>query len=718
MLKQELPNLDEKIIDVLEDEGISSLYPPQKEAIPLALSGEDLVLSVPTAGGKSLVAYLGIVNKLLREGGKALYIVPLKALATEKYEDLLKFKKLGLKIAISTGDLTRSDPRLARYDVIVCTSEKADSLIRHGSRWLSKISIAVVDEIHLLNDVGRGPTLEIVISRLKKINPDMQIIALSATIKNADEIAGWLNARLIKSEWRPVKLKEGIYYRGVIEFSDGTFKEVGTKPDPVSALVKDCLEDGGQVLIFVNTRKSSVNLAKKLGSVVKDCLIEEEIEKLKNISEKILSLPEETTSLDQDLSKCVEKGTAFHHAGLSSDCRRIIENAYRDRIIKCIVATPTLAAGVNIPARRVIIKDLWRYEPGIGMHPIPILEYKQQAGRAGRPKYDREGEAVTIAKDKEDRERIIDNYILGEPEPVYSKLGAEPILRFHVLSSIATGFTMDKESLLDFFSSTFYAYQFDHASLEDVIEEVLKFLENNNFIENIDGRLKATLFGEKTSKLYIDPLTALHIKRAIEKASPEGEPEISYLQVICYTPDMRSLYLRGDDTWVEEKLDLIKKHILVNIPPLYSDDYEIFLSSLKTAHLLLDWIEEIPESEICSRYGVGPGDIRNIVETAEWLLYSMRELARIYRFDLVKDINDILLRVKYGCKKELLDLVRLKGVGRVRARALYRAGFKTVNSLRGVPIERIASIPSIGKKIALSIKKQIGEADDRMVSLL
>lgn len=717
MIDRELSDLDRRVIEILREDGIDSLYPPQKEAIPLALAGEDLVLSVPTAGGKSLVAYLGIVNKLLKEGGKALYIVPLKALAREKYEDLLKFRKLGLKVAISTGDLTRSDPKLARYDIIVCTSEKADSLIRHGSRWLSSISIVVADEIHLLNDPGRGPTLEVVISRLKKINPNMQVIALSATIRNAEDIAGWLNARLIKSEWRPVKLKEGVYYRGVIEFSDGSVKDVGTKPDPISALVSDCLEDGGQVLIFVNTRKSSASLAKKLRSIVKKHLKEEEVERLKGLSEEILSMPEETTSLDQDLSNCVGDGTAFHHAGLSSESRKIIENAFRERLIKCIVATPTLAAGVNIPARRVIIRDLWRYEFGIGMYPIPVLEYKQQAGRAGRPRYDKEGEAITIAKDKEQRKRIIDNYIFGEPEPVYSKLGSEPMLRFHVLSSIASGFTPDRESLFDFFSSTFYAYQSDISLLEDVVEDVLRYLEDNNFIEDFDGRLKATLFGEKTSKLYLDPLTALHIKRAIERASPDGEPEISYLQAICYTPDMKSLYLRGDDVWIEERLEMIKKHILVNIPPIYSDDYEIFLSSLKTAHLLQDWIEEVPEAEICSRYGVGPGDIRNIIETAEWLLYSMRELARIYRFDLVRDLNNLLLRVKYGCKKELLDLVKLRGIGRVRARALYKAGFKTINSLRGVPLERLVAIPSIGKKIALSIKKQIGEIDNKMVSL-
>ena len=712
MLKNEVRGIDQRILGILEEDGIESFYPPQREALPLCLEGKHLVLSVPTAAGKSLVAYIGIVQKLLREGGKALYIVPLKALAREKYEELSRFKKVGLKVGISTGDLTRSDPRLARYDIIVCTSEKADSLIRHQASWLWKVNILVVDEIHLLNDPGRGPTLEVVISRMRRINPDLQIIALSATIRNAEDIANWLDAELVKSDWRPVKLKEGVYYRGIIEFSDGSIKSVGTKPDPIQALVKDCLEDGGQVLIFVNTRKSSQSLALKLRDLVKN-YTENEREKLEKIADDILSLSEEPTSMDEDLSRCVKEGVAFHHAGLSSESRKIVENSFRERIIKCLVATPTLAAGVNIPARRVIIRDLWRYEVGLGMQPIPVLEYKQQAGRAGRPKYDTEGEAITIAKDKEQRRRIISNYILAEPEPIYSKLGVEPTLRFHILSSIACGFTPDMESLMDFFSSTFYAYQSDIELLSDSIDRTIKFLSENDFIEIYDGRLKATLFGVKTTKLYLDPLTALQLRRVIERIPFGGGSEISYLQAICYTPDMRSLYMRESDTWVEENLEQIKKYIFTEIPPLYSSDYEIFLSSLKTAYLLNDWIEEVPEKKICDKYGVGPGDIRNIVETAEWLVHSMRELARIYRFDLTKELNDLVLRIRYGCRKELLNLIQLKGIGRVRARALYNAGFHTVNSLRGVPLERIASIPSIGKKLAVSIKRQLGELKER-----
>jgi helicase len=231
-MKLENLSLTNEIIDILKEHEIEEFYPPQAEALPFALKGENIVLAIPTASGKSLVAYLSIVNKLVHEGGKALYIVPLKALAREKYEELQLFEKLGLKVGISTGDLDDSDPRLTKFDIIVCTSEKADSLLRHKVSWMDKIKVLVIDEIHLIHDPTRGPTLEVIISHFKALNPKTQIIALSATIKNATELSIWLNAKLIQSDWRPVQLREGVYHNSEIKFDDGkivTIKGSGKK---------------------------------------------------------------------------------------------------------------------------------------------------------------------------------------------------------------------------------------------------------------------------------------------------------------------------------------------------------------------------------------------------------------------------------------------------------------------------------------------------------
>ncbi len=691
----ELP-IDKKIKEILKKEGIKELYPPQAEALPLALKGKNIVLAIPTAAGKSLVAYITILQSALY-GHKSIYIVPLRALAREKYEDLKKFEEIGIKIGISTGDLTEKGSHLGKYDIIVCTSEKADSLLRHKAEWLNDVRIVVADEIHLLNDASRGPTLEVTLARLILMqNP--QIIALSATIKNAYEIAEWLNAELIESDWRPVPLKEGILFGKKIYFLDGSEKVI--KNRKLEGLLEDVLVDGGQALIFVNTRRSAQSTAERLGKITEKYAEKEELQK---IAKKLLE-EEEINIISKKLAGCIEKGIAFHHAGLSWKQRKEVEDNFKKGLIKCIVATPTLAAGVNTPARRVIIKSLWRYSEIDGyMQPIPVLEIKQMMGRAGRPGYDKEGEAILIANNQIEKERIWREYLEADVEPIYSKLASEPALRIHILALIATDFAVYWDEIIDFFKKTFYVHQLGVLP-EERIWEIIDFLERNEFIESIGERWKATLFGYKTVSLYLDPLSALKMKQALEK---KIGTYFSYLHAICSTPDMKCLFLGSKDEWVEEKLK--EEKFLLPIPTPYDADYEWFLAEVKTACLLEDWIEEKKEDEIIAKYQVGPGDIHNKVETAEWLLYAMQELARIFNFDVVPLLAKLRLRVKYGCKEELLPLVKLKGIGRVRARTLYKHGFKSISMLRKASIETLSRLPGIGINIAKQIKEQVGD---------
>jgi len=258
----------QKVAEILKKSNITQFYPPQIKAIEKGvLDGKNMVLAIPTASGKTLIAELCMLKSILNNNGKCLYIVPLRALASEKYEEFKrKYEKIGIKVGISTGDFDHVDPRLGRYDILVATSEKVDSLLRHQARWLAEvISVVILDEVHLLNDPGRGPTLEILITRLRQVNPKLQILALSATIRNSDEVAEWLNAELTESEWRPVPLRKGVYHKGKIKFDDGSKKEIRIEKKDVAALVVDALKDGGQVLVFVNTRRAAQSSAEMLG---------------------------------------------------------------------------------------------------------------------------------------------------------------------------------------------------------------------------------------------------------------------------------------------------------------------------------------------------------------------------------------------------------------------------------------------------------------------
>ncbi len=209
--------LPQQLKEQILQSGIAQLYPPQEEAIQAgALEGKNLVLASPTASGKTLVAELCCLKHVLERNGKAIYLAPLRALASEKFDDFQRFAKLkkitgqNVSIGISTGDYDSSDPWLGRYDIIITTNEKADSLLRHRAKWMDEISLVVADEVHMLNEAERGPTLEVVLARLMQINPSIQVLALSATMGNVDEIADWLKAQYVITEWRPVNLKEGV----------------------------------------------------------------------------------------------------------------------------------------------------------------------------------------------------------------------------------------------------------------------------------------------------------------------------------------------------------------------------------------------------------------------------------------------------------------------------------------------------------------------------
>ena len=694
--------LDPRIVDILKAQGIEELYPPQAAAIGPALLGENVVLAIPTASGKSLVAYLAILVSVLR-GGKALYIVPLRALAAEKFEELKAFEPLGLKVGVSIGDYDSPDPSLEKFDVIVATSERADSLLRHRLNWLQELTVVVADEVHLINDADRGPTLEVTLAKLRQVNPKAQVLALSATIKNGEELARWLEAEHIKSDWRPVPLKEGVYHDRLVHFTDESIQEIKTGEDGLTGLVEDIIGSGGQALVFVNTRRSTEALAKNLGAYLKPRLSDKQREQLAKVAEAISREQEEPTSMAARLAKCVEGGVAFHNAGLTNAQRSLIEKAFKRHHLLCLTATPTLAMGVNTPARRVVVRDLNRYDLNMGLSPIPVLEIKQMCGRAGRPRFDTYGEAILFAKDIDDIDELMDEYFRSEPEAIESKLGSEPALRMHVLASVATGHVHTEEDLFSFFNRTFFAFTGDVATIHGKIRDVVDFLAKEEFITRQDGFLKPTFFGKRTSDLYIDPLSAVKMRDTLLSTK---DARFYSLWTICSTPDMPKLYLRrGDYAWVEQKIE--QEDLTFPV-----EDYDFFLAEVKTATLLDDWISERTEEEVTKKFGVGPGDVRRLTDQAEWLLYSMAELGKIFNKKKVRALTRLTIRVQYGVKEELLELIALKGVGRVRGRALFGRGYHTLRDLQRADPNDLAKIPSIGTALAKKIKEQLGETVD------
>jgi len=702
---ESIPGIDPRIPPALRANGYGDLWPSQQEAAPLAVAGKNLVLAVPTASGKSLVAYLALLSKALK-GAHGLYLVPLRALASEKYEDLKALgAALGLRVAIATGDLDAEDPQLARFDIVVATSEKADALLRHKAQWLTNMGCIVADEVHLMGDPGRGPTLEVLLARFKQLNPSAQIVALSATIQNSRQIAEWLGAAHVKTEWRPVQLREGILYGEAITFTDGERQKVESGLEDASlALTEDSVRKGGSVIVFVSTRKSTEALAEKLVAATRGSLTDANKAALAEATASLKGSDE--TSVEKRLAKCMMGGAAFHHAGLRNAERGLVERLFKAGHLKALSATPTLAAGVNLPARRVVVRDLFRYDVNSGNVAIPVLEYKQMAGRAGRPRYDKVGEAITIAKTHDQRGEISASFLFADPERIESKLGTENALRTHVLSSIASEFVGDEAELDAFMKATFYAHTSDTWVLKERTTRVIDFLLENELITAQGDAFQATRFGKRVSELYVDPKSAVQIRAGLARVGEARLTPMSFLHLIASTPDMIPLYLRKGDEWLAGVAMEREAEILV--PQKHGADYEFFLAELKTASLLHDWIEEAPEEEMLKKYGAYPGDVASKVETARWLLYATEEIARIFQKEATKPVTQLAARVQHGARAELLPLLELRGVGRWRARQLWRAGYHSRDLLAQASFADLTRVQGIGPGVAASILKELG----------
>ncbi len=657
-----------KFREFLDKMGIDRLYEPQEEAINKIFQGKSVVVSMPTASGKTLIAYSAII-RALSLNMKALYVVPLRALAMEKYEELVDLLGNEYRVMLSIGDYDASSKELKQADVVVAVYEKIDSVLRHDPDYLYSVGVIVVDEIHMLQDEGRGPTLEIVLTRMKHMKNSLQLVALSATIKNYREIAEWLEADYVYSDFRPVPLRIGIYHDGVLEYLDGEMEFIKEDRLRIGNLVRRSLENGGQVLIFVSRRSYAESLAEKLGEITSMYSDEFDVPEI---------IDEEKNIYDDKIIQNVKRGVCFHHAGLSNPQRKFVEKLFRERKIKCLVATPTLAAGVNLPARTVIVRDLTRYSQD-GSVLIPGFEINQMLGRAGRPKYDSYGEGIVVAK-----KGYVDLESILEMGDITSKLGTFIALRQHILGLISSGLVDDEDSVLEFFRNTFLGHQ-GMKDLDFLIRDTLSFLEEEELIRSFRG-LRPTPLGKMISDLYIDPVTGIAFKNSFKH---------DYM-------DLYALYVVSSAT---EMVPLTSREEEFEFPdhPGFDDRND---SALKTARMLLDWANEEEMNDILERYGIGPGDIHMRVDIADWLLYSYSRIAYLLQSSHALHLEILWKRVKYGIRPELLDLVSLTGIGRVRARKLYNFGFRNLEDIANAEPEKIANIPGIGEKISNYIVKE------------
>ncbi|RLG89692.1 MAG: DEAD/DEAH box helicase [Thermoprotei archaeon] len=703
--------LPREYVETLLQNGIDKLNPVQKQAVERGLfTDKNIVVVAPTASGKTLVGEMALVKKAY-EKKIGLYLVPLRALASEKYYDFKKLEKLGFRIGISTGDYESPAEYLGRYDIIVATYERFDSLLRLKPSWLRRIGIVVIDELHMIGDDERGPILEMIIARLLRTN--IQVIGLSATIGNPLDLAKWIDAELVDVPYRPVKLVEGIYDRKKhkILFMDGREEKIVHRIGNAALnIALQSISAGIQVLVFVHNRRKTEEWAYKLTEHLG--LFRHLIDKRK-VDELLKKLKESPSRVEREkLEYLIKRGVAYHHAGLSNIARKVVEEGFRNRVIRIVFATPTLAAGVNLPARRVLV-SIKRYSPlRRKTVNIPIYEYKQMAGRAGRPKFDPFGEAI-IYDANNNTEAM--KYIRSPPEPIYSKLNNERSLRIHTLSLIASGDANEMNELMQIYKNTLFYNQYGNLeNLKLTIDKVLDELAQWEMIRFIgDKEFYATSIGIITSKTYLDPLSV----NMFIKNLPEKPREFYLLFLITMTPDyMRSkpyINSRLVDYYENEAIILAEDNIIPKPENFMGEYYDYYMYKLWAqafvhAKMLHDWINEVDEDTISEKYGIGPGDIYSARDTASWIAGALSKVAQTMNLlGLGEALDKLSIRLEYGVKEDALELIKLQGIGRVRARTLINHGIRTLKDLAKTPPSILEKLPGFGPRIVKSIYEQL-----------
>ncbi|TMT80360.1 DEAD/DEAH box helicase [Haloterrigena sp. H1] len=522
----------------------------QREALPALLeSDENVVASAPTASGKTALAELAIC-KALADGGTALFIAPMRALTNEKEDDWDRFEELDYSVYVVTGERDLNPRRARRADILVMTPEKLDSATRkHDSRrydFVTDIDVCVIDEVHLLDADRRGSVLEVTISRLRRLCGP-RIVALSATMPNVGDVAAWLDAPEectfeFGEEYRPVDLNAGVktYTHGENSFAD-KYRRLYRALD----LAEPHLREDGQSLVFVSSRQDTVRAAEK----ARDEIAERDIPMG---ARGDYDFHTESKALENDtLRNSVLDGVAFHHAGLSKNDRDLVEEWFKAGHVELLFSTSTLAWGVNLPARCVVIRDTKLHDPLEGEIDMSPLDVLQMLGRAGRPGYDDVGYGWVICDTAE-----ADKYrrLLRDGKEIESRLAES--LATHLNAEIAMGTITDLEDVMDWLETTFYYVRgqskpddYDFPNLRERVRDCLEGLVDRGFVETgEDLSIEATPRGVLTSKYYLRLDTAARFAALCDRVEDGGELTTSdVLETIATAEEFDSVSARQDE---------------------------------------------------------------------------------------------------------------------------------------------------------------------------
>ena len=666
---------------------IKEFNPAQKAVIESGYLEDksNYIISIPTASGKTVLGILPALKTILN-GGKAVYAAPLLSIQNEKVKEFKAFEEHGIKVGKHPSN----------SDLSVMVFESFDALTRFSWNVLREVDTLIIDEFHMIGEYSRGPTLESAITRAKIINPSLRIIALSATLKNIDEIEQWLDGKTVEHDYRPVPLNK--------EVLDAEMFNTKNKNDVIVKIVEKAIEDNSQALSFVSTRRFTESLATYVAKKIDKKTTKEQKHKFKQVADKLLEVPKKKGSLPTTtclkLAEAAEKGVVFHHAGLFNEQKEIIEDEFRKGNILMITATPSLMYGVNLPSKYVIIRDHTRWTSN-GPASIPVFDYEQMSGRAGRPQYDDVGYSYLVAKTMDEAFDLEARYVNGEIELTNSKLiDNKDAIYKQIIAQIASSLSKNLDDLNDFFGKTLYGFQmknnpsmsmFAQDSLNWELESALEFLLQNGIIRATPEGLKTTDFGNLIAKSNYAVETAVKIKEYVSTMEKLNPAEMIY--ALAETPDLPLISFKGRKSKdpVRDKLSECG---------LFAVDIG---NPEATAVSLIEWIDERNEYEIENAYNVYSASTRrSAYEASRLVKFAKNTLEVLGNYSNLKDMDYLSARLYYGVKEDIIPLVvGVKRLGRKRARLLMKTFGDNLSEASEKDLQKVEGI---GPKLAGKVK--------------
>ena len=638
----------------------------QSEALPALLNGTDnAVVSAPTASGKTALAELAIC-KTLSEGGTALFLAPLRALTNEKEREWERFEELGYSVYVVTGERDLSPRKAERADILVMTPEKADSATRKHETarysFITDVDCCVIDEVHLLDSDRRGAVLEVTVSRLRRLC-DPRVVALSATMPNIDDVADWLDAPdggtfAFGEKYRPVPLNADVktYTHGENAFAD-KYRRLYRAID----LAEPHIREDGQALVFVSSRQDTVQAAKK----ARDELTERDIPMG---ARGDYDFHTDAAELSNDtLRQSALDGVGFHHAGLAREDKNRIEKWFKEGKIQLLFSTSTLAWGVNLPARCVVIRDTKLHDPLEGEVDMSPLDVLQMLGRAGRPGYDDRGYAWVVC-DRADADKY--RKLLRDGKEIESRLAGE--LDAHLNAEIALGTIRDVDDVMEWLSTTFYYARaksapdaYDAGSdLRERVSTTLAELVADGFVEQDGLRVDSTRLGQLASKFYLRLDTARRFADLTERceATEEDAAPIAaedLLTTVAGATEFDSVSARSDEQ------DAVSAVLGESAPD------ELDAGQRKVLAILRSGMTGTTPSELKS-------DAWVIRQNALRLLAALREfLDNLAPARFANLACRVQARVEHGISADAVGLTAIDGVGSGRASTLAAEGLSS-----------------------------------------